>query len=185
MENTTLTAPYDFRLELFSQHHDVRAFDCGVDSLNIFLQRYALAAPRQGMSQSWALVDAQDKVLGYFTLSACSVSHADATARAAKGIGRYDIPAILVARLAVDRSMHGQGLGGVLLEEALGKAAAIGRATKPPDEPQSLPVRCVLVHALDSNAASFYRHYGFEPSPTDPLHLLMLIKDIPLSIRER
>jgi len=98
--------------------------------------------------------------------------------RASRGIGGYDIPCVLLTRLAVDKSVQGQGLGSLVPEMAMRKAVALGRRPVSSDKESGLPMRAMLVHALDDNAAAFYRHHGFEPSPTDPLHLLILLKDL-------
>jgi predicted N-acetyltransferase YhbS len=81
----------------------------------------------------------------------------------------HPIPVILLARLAVDRRFQGKGLGAGLLKDALLRALNAADA---------IGIRAVLVHAKDSSATTFYAHFGFAPSPTDPLHLMLLIKDI-------
>lgn len=167
---------------LNSQHH-VSAFDCGRESLNIFLQRYALDAPRQGLSRTWVLSGNDGNVLAYFTLAASSVVKSEASPRVAKGMPDYGIPCLLLARLAVDRSVQGQGLGGVALEIVLRKALVLGRNPSMNDGTPGVPVRALLVHAIDDQAAHFYRHYGFESSPTDPNHLFLLLKDVEKSFR--
>jgi predicted N-acetyltransferase YhbS len=113
-------------------------------------------------------------VIGYFGVAAASIEPKNATSRAACGQGRQPIPAVLLGRLAVDVSIQGNGIGGALLVEALMRAAAASRA---------IGARVVLVHALDERARRFYMHYGFEPSPTDSLHLMVLMKDLRKTIR--
>jgi GNAT superfamily N-acetyltransferase len=76
---------------------------------------------------------------------------------------------VLLARLAVDLSVPGRGLGAWLVRDAMTRALAAS---------ESIGVRAMLVHAIDEDARAFYRHHGLEPSPTDPLHLMILIKDI-------
>lgn len=174
----------EIRNEALRPHHDVSAFDCGQGSLNVFLQRHALTAPRQGLSQTWVSVAGADKILAYYTLGLAMVTKAGATGRVAKGMPNYDIPCVLLARLAVDVSVQGQGLGGVVLEIAMRKALALGRGPEMKDGSPGLPLRAMLVHAIDEGAAGFYRHHGFETSPTDPNHLLLLLKDIEASFRE-
>ena len=78
------------------------------------------------------------------------------------------MPAILLSRLAIDRKEQGQGLGAALLRDAITRAVAAA---------EIIGVRALLVHALHEQARAFYAHFDFEPSPTDPLHLLLLIKD--------
>ena len=78
------------------------------------------------------------------------------------------VPVILLSRLAIDRKEQGQGLGAALLRDAITRAVAAA---------EIIGVRALLVHALHEQARAFYAHFDFEPSPTDPLHLLLLIKD--------
>lgn len=113
--------------------------------------------------------DEQNRIVGYHALTAAAVTHDEAMPRAAKGMPRHPIPAALLARLAVDESVRGHGLGAWLLRDAmlrtLNAAASIG-------------IRVLLVHAIDTRARAFYERHGFEPSPTDAMNLQMLIKDL-------
>ncbi len=109
----------------------------------------------------------------YFSLAAASVEPADTTARLAKGQGRQPIPVILPGRLAVDLREQGHGLGEAMLVDALRRCA---RAA------ETIGARAVLVHAKDERARGFYARYGFEPSPTHPLHLVVLTKDVRMSL---
>jgi GNAT superfamily N-acetyltransferase len=86
---------------------------------------------------------------------------------------RHPIPAVLLARLAVDRSVQGRGLGAFLLRDALARTLAAAA---------ELGIRAMLVHVLDESARDFYLHHGFEPSPTDPMNLQLLVKDIEASL---
>ena len=130
------------------------------------------------MSQTWVTLTDHGEVVAYHTLSIISFTRIDAPATLIQGAPKYAIPAILLARLAVDRSVQGQGLGGLTLEVAMRKAVALGRTPVMADGTPGLPMRAMLVHALDENAAKFYRYHGFEQSPADALHLYMLLKDI-------
>lgn len=108
-------------------------------------------------------------VVGYYSLAAGSVRLEDVPSRVARGLPRHPVPVILLARLAVDESERGRGLGAALLKNAcqryLQASAVIGS-------------RALLTHAKDESARSFYLRFGFEPSPTDPLHLFLLTKDL-------
>jgi GNAT superfamily N-acetyltransferase len=114
------------------------------------------------------------RVVGYYALAAGSVEHEEVPARIRKGLARYPVPVILLARLAVDQQERGRGLGAALLKDALTRAA---RAA---DE---IGARAILVHAKDDEARSFYEHFDFEPSPSDPLHLFLLMKDLRALVR--
>lgn len=172
----------DGRLKVFFETlapwHKTDDFDCGIESLNIFLRRHALNAPLQGLSQTWIGRGDNGKILGYYTLAVSVFTRSEATPRVGKGMPNYDIPCVLLARLGVDRAAQGQGFGRVILEQAMRKALLLGRQPKLVDGTPGLPLRALIVHALNDEAASFYRHHGFESSPTDPVHLLMLLKDI-------
>jgi predicted N-acetyltransferase YhbS len=111
----------------------------------------------------------QGRVVGYHALAAASVAHADATARAARGLPRHPIPAVLLARLAVDVSVQERGIGAWLWRDAMLRTL---RAAG------SVGIRVMLVHAIGEQARRFYERHGFEASPTDDLNLQMLIKDI-------
>jgi GNAT superfamily N-acetyltransferase len=108
-------------------------------------------------------------VLGYYSLAAGSVSHEEATERAKKGLARHPIPVILLARLAVDAALQGKGIGPALLKDALLRAAQAA---------DTIGARALLVHANDDQAKGFYEHFSFEPSPSDPYHLLLIMKDL-------
>ena len=172
-----------FRIEPLTSDHDVRQFDCGRESLNLFLHRYALMSKSQGLSQTWVAVAEPKQVLAYYTLGFVSIDREGATPRVGKGVPNYQIPCVLLARLAVDRSVQGQGIGGHVLETAMRRAVALGNASMASDNTPVPPLRAMLVHAIDETAAGFYRKYGFESSPTDPLHLLILLKDLRKSLR--
>ena len=81
----------------------------------------------------------------------------------------YPIPVIILARLAIDRTAQGQGVGSALLKDSLLRCA---RAA------DTVGVRALLVHAKDDAAKSFYQHFNFDPSPSDPYHLFLLMKDL-------
>jgi GNAT superfamily N-acetyltransferase len=148
--------------------HDLTAFDCGAPSLDDYLRKYAWPN-HQNRSARTYVTTRENRVVGYYTLAAGSVRREDTPPRIAKGLGHYPVPIILLARLAVDRTEQGKGLGAALLKDALLRAAQAA---------DIVGCRAVLVHAKDQQAQAFYRKYGFEPSPVDELHLYLLMKDI-------
>ena len=148
--------------------HDVSSFDCGVPALNDYLIDRALADSRAGKSQTQVASRAK-VVVAYYSLAVGSVEPAGASARLARGQGRQAIPVVMPARLAVDSSAQGHGLGESMLFQALARTA---------DAARLIGARAVLVHATNAAARSFYEKYGFERSPTHPLHLVLLMKDI-------
>jgi GNAT superfamily N-acetyltransferase len=160
--------------EPLGQDHSLGGFDCGVDSLNTWLPKHGRAAAASGSARTYVIEDAeQGRVVGYHALCAASVSRRKATPRASRGMPRHPIPAVLLARLAVDRSVQGNGLGTFLLRDAMARTLAAAA---------ELGIRVMLVHALNEVARDFYMHHAFEPSRTDPMNLQLLVKDIEASL---
>jgi GNAT superfamily N-acetyltransferase len=108
-------------------------------------------------------------VVGYYSLTTASVENADAPERLRKGLARHAIPVILLARLAVDHAWRGKGLGAALLLDALRRILAAA---------DIVGVRAVMVHAKDEAARRFYEHFDFDPSPIEPLHMFILLKEV-------
>jgi GNAT superfamily N-acetyltransferase len=161
-----------FGPEPLEARHDVSSFGCGAPALDDYLAGRALTDARAGKSQTQVACRG-DSVVAYYSLAAGSVEPAAATERAVTGKGRQPIPVIVLARLAVDLPEQGRGLGEQMLLQALARSA---------EAASLIGVRAVLVHAKDRAARGFYERYGFEPSPTHPLHLLLLMKDIRRSL---
>lgn len=160
--------------EPLGSHHILEHFDSGVDSLNRWLADHSRQAVASGSARVFVTVDVETgRVVGYHALAAAAVAHEEATERARKGQPRHPIPAVLLARLAVDVSVQGRGLGAWLLQDAMRRALSAS---------ETVGMRVLLVHALDDNARGFYERWGFEPSPTDPLNLQLLFKDIRKSL---
>ncbi len=154
-------------IEPLRKDHDRSAFDSGVAVLDDWFHRFALENHAAGFARVY--VTCRDgHVVGYYSLGAFSVLRGDAITRAPKG-GPAQIPALLLGRLAVDRADQGQGIGGALLRHAMLTAVVAS---------ERHAVRALVVNALDETARHFYRRYGFEPSPTNNLDLMMLVKDI-------
>ena len=155
-------------VEKLRADHELTAFDCGKEELNRFLQRFALANQQANSTQTY--VACRDKVVvGYYSLAVGAVAHAAATERVRKAMPRYPISVMILARLAVDARQAGQGLGKALLKDALLRTAQAADIAG---------IRALLVHAKDNDAKAFYEHFDFEPSPTDPFHLFLLMKDL-------
>lgn len=145
---------------------DTTEFDSGEPSLDDYLRRRALANHVQGASRCF--VTCRDgRVMGYYALASASVQHAEVAGKVRRNMPD-PVPVILLSRLAVDGKEQGSGLGKNLLRDAIHRAV---------EASEIIGVRALLVHALNDTARAFYAHFGFEPSPTDPLHLLLLIND--------
>lgn len=155
-------------IEKLRRDHLLDGFDCGKEPLNAFLKRQAWNSQQAASAQTYVL--AKDlAVRGYYSLAASSITHDEATERVKKGLARHPIPVILLARLAVDVSWQGKGIGPALLKDALCRAASAA---------DTIGARALLVHAQDESAKGFYEHFTFEPSPSDPYHLLLIMKDL-------
>jgi GNAT superfamily N-acetyltransferase len=156
--------------ELLNDSHDVGDFDCGESALDEWLKKHALANQRGGGARVYVTVSEASKVAGYYAISAAEVAPDEATPRSLKGQpSSRPIPVILLGRLAVDREYQGQGVGSGLLKDAMLRCFQVA---------QEIGVRALVVHAKNKRAREWYEQYGFEPSPTDPLHLILLMKDL-------
>ncbi len=141
-------------------------FDCGEPDLNDWLAKYALGNERSGASRCF-VTSRDGLVVGYYALATGSVLQVDATPRIGHGMPE-PIPVVLLGRLAVDLKEQGKGLGSDLLRDSITRTVAAA---------DIIGVRAMLVHALNVPAREFYLHYGFERSPTDDDHLMLLLKD--------
>lgn len=148
--------------------HSHNDFDCGSPPLNEYLRRFAWVDQRAGAARTYVAVQT-GRVVAYYTLAYGSVEHESAPSRIRKGLAQHPIPVMILARLAVDRSCQGRGLGKGLLKDALLRTLQAAEIAG---------LRAVLVHAKDENAERFYRRFGFEPSPADKFHLMLLLKDL-------
>ena len=155
-------------IEKIAAHHAVDTFDCGQEVLNRYLLRFALANQRASTAQTY-LGLADEKVIGFYTLVVGEVAYDEAPERLAKGLARHPIPIMLLARMAVSRDHQGQGLGAGLLKDAMRRTLQAADIAG---------IRAFAVHAKDDRAVAFYEHFDFLPSPTDPLHLFLLMKDL-------
>jgi GNAT superfamily N-acetyltransferase len=147
---------------------DFSEFVSGEISLDSWLQRHARHAEAAGSARTFVTREGK-RVVGFYSLAIGQVQPNDATERLLKGqpAGR-PVPVIVLARLAVDREHQKRGLGRSLLQDALLRCDQVS---------DSVGVRAVVAHALPE-AAGFYDYFGFEKSPTDPLHRILLLKNL-------
>jgi predicted N-acetyltransferase YhbS len=161
-----VSAPrYDAPSPLAAEH-DLAGFRCGDAALDEWLHRYALVNQAAGSARTYVATRA-GRVVGYYALSSGAVSRADAPGRVGKAMPE-PVPVLLLGRLAVDRAEQGKGLGAYLLQDAILRTLNVA---------EQIGVRALLAHASNESAAAFYARFGFEPSPTDALHMLLLLKD--------
>ena len=157
------------RPEPLEREHDRAGFACGEPELDRWLADHVLDAQAAGSARVFVSTDGH-RVVGYYALAAAQLQPSEASERALKGQPRgRPVPAVLLARLAVDSEHQGKGLGRSLLQDALLRAN---------EAAEELGIRVMLVHAKHERASRWYRRFGFEESPTDPLHLVLLMKDL-------
>ena len=162
------------RIEKLRGDHVVEGFDCGEEPLNRYLLRFALQNQRAGAAQTYVgLVGST--IVGYHSLTVGNVRVEDAPERVMKGLARHPIPIMLLARLATDLRWQGQGVGRALMVDAMRRTF---------EAAQIVGIRAIAVHAKSEKARQFYERFDFTPSPTDPNHLFLLLKDIGRMISE-
>jgi GNAT superfamily N-acetyltransferase len=156
-----------------AKNHVVDGFDCGSVAQSEWLTRHSLQAHQSGTSRVYVVTrdaDSGQTVAGYYALAAGSVAPAAAPQRLAQGAGRYHQPVVILTRLGVDLPCQGLGLGRALVVDALRRVATASDV---------IGVRALLIHCENDTARDFYlRLAKFDASPTDPLHLFLLVKDL-------
>ena len=153
--------------EPLAARHDVGSFASGNDELDSWLAERARPNEQAGASRTFVICDGP-RVVGYYSLSAFSLQRSVATGRARRNMPD-PLPAVLLGRLAVGRTHQHQGIGGVLLRDAMRRTVLLA---------EEVGVRLLVAQALDQRAADYYIARGFEPSTTDPLLVFILVKDL-------
>lgn len=162
---------------LLEDSDDVDRFRCRSEEQTLWLRHHARQANAVGTSRIHIVGQPGSReVIGYYAWSMASVTIGDAPARLAKGAGRYPQPVALLTRLGVSIDHEGRGLGAGMLQDVISRTVELGI---------EIGCRGLLVHAQSAEARSFYLHLipEFEPSPTDDLHLVLLMKDIQRTLR--
>jgi len=149
--------------ESLTAGHDLSAFECGEISLDDWLKRRALANHLSGASRTFVVADPKGQVFGYYAMASGAVAHLETTSAIRRNMPD-PVPVMVLVRLAVDVGAQGIRLGAALLQDAVGRAYAVA---------QNTGVRAILVHALNERAKQFYAHYGFQPSPIQPMTLML------------
>ncbi len=139
-------------IERLGDDHEIEHFRSGQPVLDRWLQATARTAGAAGTAVTYVIADGR-RVVGYYALAMGSVAHAGAPSRLRRGMPD-PVPVVVLARLAVDASQQGSGLGAALLVDALRRAVRGGR---------EIAARAVVVDAIDGRAAAFYDHFGFVP----------------------
>ena len=155
-----------FQIELLNKRHRRENFDCGEESLNEFLKKYARQNSEKGFGRTFvAVLPGETEVLGYCTLSSGSVSFEVVPEK----LPRYPIPTAHLGRLAAELKMRGQGLGELLLIDALERVVLVAA---------EVGIYAVELYALNENAKKFYLKYGFVPLKDDEKHLYLPIETL-------
>ncbi len=154
-----------WRIEPLARRHSRRTFDCGVDSLNVFLRSHAGQNARKDISRTYVAGSAgSNEVAGYYSVSCGSIAFVNVPDDLAKRIPKYPVPTAHLGRLAVDTQFQSMGLGGILLVDALKRIR---------DLADQIGIHAVAVHALDDRAVCFYEAFGFIPLLDDARHLFL------------
>ena len=161
-----------FVAEQLSDAHYLGGFSSGQPELDRWLAEHALDAAARRTARTFVWHRGDHNVAGYYSLTAHLLQREELPRSLGRG-GPREIPAVLLARLALDQSFHGQGLGGALLAEALERVLA---AT------ETVAARFVVVDAIGEDAARFYEHHGFTQIP-ETLRLVQKVSDISAAIR--
>lgn len=148
--------------------HDTSSFDCGVEALNTYLKRYARQTQKREGARTYVAVD-DDRVVAYYTIVFGGIDWKDAPEHVRKGLGKYPIPIMTIARLAVDRAWAGKGLGNSLLLDALQRAVAASEIAG---------LRAVVVDAKDEAAKQFYEKRGFRSWPVGSNRLFVTMSEL-------
>jgi GNAT superfamily N-acetyltransferase len=160
----------DWRIEPLGRGHVRGAFSCGRPPLDDFLRRLVSQYATRNLGRTYVAVEpGETRVCGYYTLAAGALSFEHLPEASARKLPRHPVPVVLLARLAVDQAVQGQGLGEALLVDALRRC--LGLADR-------LGIHAVEVDAIDEQARTFYKKYGFVPLLDHPLHLVLPIATI-------
>lgn len=155
-----------------TRDHHVAGFSCGKPELDDWLERRAHKNHAAGDTKVFVVSNEKDEVVAYVAISAASVARGNATSRLRRN-APDPVPMGLIARLAVRKDMEGQRIGSSLLREAI---LRIVHAS------EHIGIRGILVHAMDDDAVSFYRHMGFRRSPIDAMTLMISLNEIEVEL---
>jgi GNAT superfamily N-acetyltransferase len=163
--------------EPISKKHDREAFDCGEPALNEFLRRYARRSHELGSAKTFLAIDDSDNktILGFYSLAPASIEFARTPVIIRRGLARHDVPGFRLARLAVDRRLQGQGMGGQLLLAAgrrcLLAAAEVGGVA-------------LVIDAKNDRVAGWYARFGAAPLLDAPLSLVLPLATLEAALKK-
>jgi GNAT superfamily N-acetyltransferase len=152
-------------IEPLDRHHDRASFSCGQPDLDDWFRRRANQDDRRNVACIFVAADDELGVVGFYSLSSFTLSLHDLPPEIGRKLPRYEaIPAALIGRLATDVHIRRQGIGELLLADAVRRILGVGR---------TLAVFAIVVDATDDRAAAFYRRFGFRPFPSRPRRLFL------------
>ena len=152
--------------EPLNKKHDRAAFRCGQPTLDAWFQKRAGQDERRNLARVFVAIDDHSEIVGFYSLSAFTLSLDEVPDGLAAKLPRYDrLPAALIGRLARHERCHGQGVGELLIADALNRIVSVGR---------DVAVYAVVVDAKDLEASKFYQSFGFIPFPLHPQRLFLL-----------
>ena len=153
-------------LELHKATHNVFEFSCGTEPIDVWLKKHSLTGMRANTSRTYVAV-ADGQVAGYYAIAAGSLLRSDLPRNLRFEVPNHPVPLVLLARVGVDLKYQGQGLGTVLVLDAIRKALMVG---------EQVGVFCMATNAKDDLAKSFYHSMGFKSSKSDPQLMLFPLK---------
>ena len=161
----------EIKVQQLKKIHDRANFSCGIVALNNYIQQQASQDVKRNIARVYVLtLENKETVIGYYSLSACSILLDKLPEEYSKKLPRYPtIPVTLLGRIAIDERFHGQGYGEHLLIDAL-------RVTY--EMNLNIASYAVVVDALDNQAKKFYQHYGFQLLQHSKRRLFLPMKTI-------
>ena len=153
--------------ELLALHHDVTRFDSGVETLDTWLKRRAMANQFSGASRTFVVCE-QSRVVGFYALASSAIAPAAAPGHFRRNMPD-PLPVVVLGRLAVARDQHGNGLGRALFQDA---------ARRVINAADSIGIRGLIVHAISEEAKRFYLKLGLDESPLEPMTLMVSVADL-------
>lgn len=161
----------EIRFEKLTRGHNRKKFDCGEQSLNRFIKKFARQNAKKNLGQTYVLTDRSKDILGFYTLSSAGLDY-DAFPKN-QSLPKYAIPSALIGRLAVDNTQRGKGYGKLLLIDALKRILKVS---------EEMGIHCITVDAKDAGAKKFYEHFGIEQLLDEENHLFISIEKVKNSI---
>ena len=165
-----MTVVSSISIQPLGKHHDRAAFSCGVEELDTYLKRRAGQDVRRRVARVFICVEeGESRILGFYTLSALSVDVGSLPEDAARKLPKHPVPVALIGRLAVAQDAQAQGIGQILLADAVKRTVSVS---------QEIAVYALVVDANDARARTFYEGFGFLPLPDQQRRLFLPLASV-------